>query len=340
MADLIGIGSIIGGAVGGLDSILGGIFSGMNYHSQQEQNDYTKGRLEASEAQLLNTFQVRDKFDGYVDSYLNQLSNGAWYERMNKQDLFAMAQMDREDNAIQRKVTDAENSGVNPFYALGGTGAQASTYTSGTTPQMPAPKFDQIAGLTNLANILSNIDIKQEQAKLLREQTNKTIAETGKINIDALVSGETLNLTKIQGEKLKEDINLIRQQIKVEESKYQKFMEEVAIMQYDLLKSQELDVRYKDTLNAFGYMINKLDGIAGDITADEQSKDALVTIGATLLGASVAGKGVKAGKVVWNYIKKYGDKAKGKAKDLMNFFKSHFKKGDDNNKSNTSDFFG
>lgn len=324
MSDLTDIGGILGAGVGLIDTIIGGVFSGMNYQSQQAQNDYTRARLEAGEAQLLNTFQVRDKFDNYVDSYLNQTSNGNWYHRMNKQDLFAMAQMDREDNAISRKVQDAENSGVNPFYALGGTGAQASTYTSGTTPQMPAPKFDQIAGLTNLANILSNIDIKKEQANLLREQTKKTIAETGKINIDALVSGETLNLTKIQGQKLKEEINLVRQQIKVEEAKYKQFMEEVAIMQYDLLKSQELGVRYKDNLNAFGYMINKLDKLAGDITSNEESKDALVTIAATLLGGTIAGKGAKVGQFVWKYLKKYGEKAKGKVDDLIKFFKSQF----------------
>lgn len=339
MSLLTGIGSILGGVFGGIDTIVGGIFSGMNYQSQQEQNDFNKDQMWGQNSQMFDTFAERDRYDSYVQSYLHNVHEGKWTERLNKQDLFAMAQMDREDNAIFRKVQDADNSGVNPYYALGGSGAPASSYTSGTTPQMPAPKFDQIAGLTNLANILSNIDIKQEQAKLLREQTNKTIAETGKINIDALVSGETLNLTKIQGQKLKEEINLLRQQIKVEDAKYQKFMEEVAIMQYDLLKSTELDVRYKDTLTAFGYMINKLDDIAGNITDDEQSKDTLVTIAATLLGASVAGKGVNAAKFVWKYITKYGNKAKGKVDDLINFFKTQFKK-DDSNKSNTSDFFG
>lgn len=339
MSDLKGVADIISSVVGGVDVVLNGIFSGMNYQSQQHENQYNKDLYHGQNSQLFDTLALRDSYDSYVDSYLHQVHTGNWRDRLNKQDLFAMVQMDREDNAISRKVKDAENSDVNPYYALGGTGAQASTYTSGITPQMPAPKFDQISALSNLANLLSNVDIKREQANLLREQTKKTIAETGKINIDALVSGETLNLTKIQGEKLKEDINLIRQQIKVEEAKYEKFMEEVAIMQYDLLKSQELDVRYKDTLNAFGYMINKLDGIAGDITSDEESKDALVTIGATLLGASVAGKGIKAGQFVWKYIKKYGSKAKGKVDDLINFFKSQFKK-DDNNKSNTSDFFG
>ena len=326
MADLLGIGSLIGSGVGVIDSVVGSIFSGMNYQSQQEQNQLTKDMMWGQNSQMFDTIALRDNYDSYAQSYLHQTHKGDWTDRLNKQDLMTMVQMDREDNAIQRKVNDANKSGVNPFYALGGTGAQASTYTAGNSNvQLPAPKYDQIAGLTNLANLLSNIDIKKEQANLLKAQTEKTNAETGKINIDALVSGETLNLTKIQGEKLKEEIGLIREQVKVEQAKYEKYMEEVAIMQYDLLKSIELDVRYKDVLNTFSFMINKLDSIAGDITADEHSKDLLVTVGMTLLGASVAGKGIKVGKLITPYIKKYGSKLKGKADDLIDFFKDKFK---------------
>ena len=331
--------SAITGAVG---TIVDSTFTGLNYSNQQSMNDYNKNLFWGQNSQLFDTLVEgsRGDYDSYMEAYEKNLNNGDWTQRIDKQDMMNMITMDREDSAIQRKVKDAQAAGVNPFYALGGSGSPATSYSASTSSanNLQAPQFQQMASFANLADILSNVEIKKEQAKLLREQADKTASEKNKIDIDALISGKTLGLKDLEGEKLKKEIEHISTQIKVNDAQYKKYMEEVAILQYDLLKSIELDVRYKDQLTMFNFSINKLDKLAGEITNSEFAKDMLLGVGAGLLGATVVGKfGKGAYKVFEPILKKYGSKVKGIASDIFNKFKKN--KIDDTNYKG-SDFFG
>lgn len=339
---MVDIGGILSGTAALIGSIGNTVFSGLNYSAEKEKNEDTVDKFEGQSSQLFDTLVegARGDHGGYLNSYSSNLFNGKWYDRINKQDMLTALALDREDNAIQRKVADAEKAGVNAFYALGGTGAQASTYTSQTeTPNTTPPKLQQVGDFAALADILSNVNIKSEQAKLINAQTRKTLAEEQKINVDALVSGETLNLTKEQGNKLRAEIDGIKAHIKVDEAQYQKFMEEVAVIQYDLLKSFELDIRYKDQLTALNFGINKLDHIASKITTSDSDKNMLMGIVTGLLGATFVGKGLKIGKLLGPFAKKYGKKGYDKMKDIIKF-KYNNQKIDPTKGSKTSDFFG
>lgn len=317
---MVDIGGILSGTAGLIGAIGNTVFSGLNYSAEQEKNKQSINYHEGQASQLFDSLVEgsRGDYDTYMEAYEHNLMNGKWSDRISKQDMLTLMAMDREDNAIQRKVRDAQKAGVNAFYALGGTGAQASTYTSQTqAPDIIAPKFQQVADFAALADILSNVNIKKEQAKLINAQTEKTLAEEKKINIDALVSGETLNLTKEQGNKLRAEIEGIKAQIKVDEAQYEKIMEEVAIIQYDMLKSIELDVRYKDQLNLFSFSINKLDHLASKITTSEGDKNMLMGAIVGLLGATFVGKGLKIGQLLGPFVKKYGKKGYEKIKDII-----------------------
>lgn len=317
---------IISAVTGAVNTIVDSTFTGLNYSNQQNMNQYQKNLFWGQNSQLFDSLVEgsRGDYDSYMKAYEHNLNNGDWTQRIDKQDMMNMITMDREDSAIQRKVKDAQKANVNPYYALGGSGNPATSYSASTASpnNLQTPQLSPLHSFAQLADILSNVDIKREQAKLLREQADKTASEKKKIDIDALISGKTLGLKDLEGEKLKKEIEHISTRIKVDDAQYQKFMQEVAIMQYDLLKSIELDVRYKDQLTTFSFAINKLDNIAGQITNSEFAKDMLLGIGAGLLGATIVGQfGKKAFKVFEPILKKYGSKAKGLANDIMNKFK-------------------
>lgn len=317
---MVDVGGILSGTSALIGALSNSVFSGLNYSAEKEKYADTVDKFEGQSSQLFDTLVegTRGDHGSYLNSYGSNLFNGKWYDRINKQDMLTALALDREDNAIQRKVADADKAGVNAFYALGGTGAQASTYTGQSeTPNNVAPKLQHIGDFAVLAEILSNVNIKSEQAKLINAQTEKTLAEEKKINVDALVSGETLNLTKEQGNKLRAEIEGIKAHIKVDEAQYQKFMEEVSIIQYDFLKSIELDVRYKDQLNLLNFSINKLDHIASKITSSDSDKNMLMGVVTGLLGATFVGKGLKIGKLLGPFVKKYGKKGYDKIKDVI-----------------------
>ena len=340
--DMNGISQLISAITGAVGTIVDSSFTGANYSNQQAMNNYNKNLFWGQNSQLFDTLVEgsRGDYNSYIEAYENNLNNGDWTQRIDKQDMMNMITMDREDSAIQRKVKDAQQSNVNPYYALGGSGNPATSYSASTSSpnNLQAPQFQQIQSFAVLADILSNVEIKKEQAKLLREQSDKTASEKKKIDIDALISGKTLGLKDLEGEKLKKEIEHISTQIKVNDASYKKYMNEVAILQYDLLKSVELDVRYKDQLTMFNFSINKLDKLAGEITNSEFAKDMLLGIGAGLLGATVVGRfGKGAYKIFEPILKKYGSKVKGVASDIFNKFKKN--KVDDTSYRG-SDFFG
>ena len=340
--DLNGISQLISAVTAAVGTIVDSSFTGANYANQQSMNDYNKNLFWGQNSQLFDTLVEgsRGDYNSYIEAYENNLNNGDWTQRIDKQDMMNMITMDREDSAIQRKVKDAQQSNVNPYYALGGSGSPATSYSASTSSanNLQAPQFQQMQSFAVLADILSNVEIKKEQAKLLREQADKTASEKKKIDIDALISGKTLGLKDLEGEKLKKEIEHISTQIKVNDASYKKYMNEVAILQYDLLKSVELDVRYKDQLTIFNFSINKLDKLAGEITNSEFAKDMLLGIGAGLISATFVGRfGKGAYKVFEPILRKYGSKVKGVASDIFNKFKKN--KVDDTSYRG-SDFFG
>lgn len=339
--DLGGLSGLISSITGAVGTIVDSAFTGVNYSNQQSMNDYNKNLFWGQNSQLFDSLVEgsRGDYNSYIEAYEKNLNNGDWTQRIDKQDMMNMISMDREDSAIQRKVKDAQEANVNPFYALGGSGSPATSYTASTSSaNLQTPQFQQMQSFAVLADILSNVEIKKEQAHLLREQADKTSSEKKKIDIDALISGKTLGLKDLEGEKLKKEIEHISTQIKVNDASYKKYMNEVAILQYDLLKSIELDVRYKDQLTMFNFSINKLDKLAGEITNSEFAKDMLLGIGAGLLGATVVGKfGKGAYKIFEPIFKKYGSKVKGIASDILGKFKKN--KVDDTTYKG-SDFFG
>lgn len=327
MAD---IGDILTGVAGIGGVITNAIFSGMNYNSQQETNDFNKNQMWGQNSQIFDTLMehMNGKYSTFSEAYLDQVHNssagyGNWTERLNKQDALTMLQLDREDSALQRKVNDARQAHINPYYALGGSGAPASSYTSGTPGMnMQAPKFDMVNDFSNLANILSGLEVRQEQAKLLSAQAEKTLAETGKIELETILTGENIGVAKEQQNKLREEILLIRSNIKVSDAQFEKFMQEVSILQYDLLKSIEFDMRYKDQMNLFSFSLSKLDKMAGDITSSETSKDMLMGLAIGLAGIPLATKyGKKAVSLFSPLFKKYGNRALAVSDDFSKFNK-------------------
>lgn len=138
---MVDIGGILSGTAGLIGAIGNTVFSGLNYSAEQEKNKQSINYHEGQASQLFDSLVEgsRGDYDTYMEAYEHNLMNGKWSDRISKQDMLTLMAMDREDNAIQRKVRDAQKAGVNAFYALGGTGAQASTYTS----QTQAPDIDR-----------------------------------------------------------------------------------------------------------------------------------------------------------------------------------------------------
>ena len=147
------IGTILGGIGGLIGTVANTVFSGLNYASEKEKNKRNIAYHEGQSSQLFDTLsEVADgKRDSYMEAYRDTLHNGNWKDRISKQDMLTALTLDREDNAIQRKVADAEKAGVNAYYALGGSGAQASTYTSQTqAPDTVAPKLQHVGDFAAL----------------------------------------------------------------------------------------------------------------------------------------------------------------------------------------------
>lgn len=146
----------------------------------------------------------------------------------------AQANINRElqwkmsNTAYQRATADMRAAGINPMlaYMRGG----ASTESGSTGPSAPGPGQAGVSGLANpgaelgrgIANSVNSAVESyksvaatkniEEQNNLIREQTNKTSAETALTKLEALQKIETTKLTKGQLEQLEHLKNLYIEQ--------------------------------------------------------------------------------------------------------------------------------
>lgn len=99
------------------------------------------------------------------------------YQKQLQQQIFA-----REDNALQRRMSDAEKAGLNPFSVANGSGAGAGAVVSkNSTPSLPSLGgiVDQYAALRRMPYEMKNLQegVKQAQAETRIAESNATAAE-------------------------------------------------------------------------------------------------------------------------------------------------------------------
>lgn len=94
-----------------------------------------------------------------------------------------LAQMHREDNAIQRRVSDLTSAGLSPTLAAGSAAATGNyAVSSNTSPaSADAPNLDVSQSLLNymgLKKLDAEIAVSNEQRKLLEKQQDKIDSQT------------------------------------------------------------------------------------------------------------------------------------------------------------------
>lgn len=115
-------------------------------------------------------------------------------------------QMQREDNQIQRMVTDAQKAGVSPLEPLGG---QSATIIGAN--QSTDPVGAQNAFLNALAQV-ANLDRVQAEIENIKQDTEKKKAETANVS-------ENTNFQVKQQEKITAEIENMQKTINLEKEK-------------------------------------------------------------------------------------------------------------------------
>nr|QJB20934.1 MAG: DNA pilot protein [Microvirus sp.] len=198
MADLAGIGGIIGGvgsAVQNAGSFITGI---LNYKEQQKMNEWN-----------IQNVTEQQKYQ----KYLNEIM------------------MEREDSAVQRRQADLQKAGINPILAgLGGASAQLGHVIQSPVLNAPQLEFGRFGdGLSSVADLVSNIGIKRAQEANLKSQTlvndaniDLIKAKTGlteqqilesQQTIDLMESQVYLNKSKLETEKTVQKLNELKSQM-------------------------------------------------------------------------------------------------------------------------------
>lgn len=115
-------------------------------------------------------------------------------------------QMQREDNQIQRMVTDAQKAGVSPLEPMGG---QSGTIIGAN--QSTDPVGAQNAFLNALAQV-ANLDRVQAEIDNIKQDTEKKKAETANVN-------ENTNFQVKQQEKINAEIENMQKTINLEQER-------------------------------------------------------------------------------------------------------------------------
>lgn len=164
---------------GWFDSIANAIFNGLNYSEQKKWNKQQQKNWDT-------------QFE-YI-KYLNEL------------------QMQREDNAIQRRVKDYEAAGMNKLLATDNA-AQAGTLTSfsgnasGQAPQLDNLK-NPIESYLEAKQMNADTQLTEAQANLVKEQTNTEQKRQNQYS--ALTDLYKIQTAKTNAEKERLTINYLR----------------------------------------------------------------------------------------------------------------------------------
>lgn len=105
------------------------------------------------------------------------------YQKALQQTIF-----EREDTALQRRMEDAKNAGLNPYMVANGTGSNAGSVVSTVTPQMEK---------TNALGKMLDSVMASQQIKQVKEQTKKLEAETDIAKANSTMANLEKNLAKI-----------------------------------------------------------------------------------------------------------------------------------------------
>lgn len=107
-------------------------------------------------------------------NYSLQKKQYEWQKRAWKQ------QMAREDNAMQRRVLDLQNAGLNPVLAAGGSGAGSSGAPQISAPNLQLDLAEQALMVMNLVQGQKNIAKTVAETQLLNKQKSLTSANAQK----------------------------------------------------------------------------------------------------------------------------------------------------------------
>jgi hypothetical protein len=138
-------------------------------------------------------------------------------------------QMEREDNAVQRRVEDLKKAGMSPILAVGqpaNSGVYQTSFAPSTAPILgEAPQFD-VGSISQFAAVLGDLAIKKEQANLLKTQSKFTDIQAGLASIemkfkevekslDLILKEKGVEAKHYEIEKLKAEIPNLEAQLKL-----------------------------------------------------------------------------------------------------------------------------